>query len=108
MKWLYSVCLVLIAFLAACQAPGGPDIGTAVRDGVKAGVEAADRNRDGVLTNQEIRDSKNDPTFWIAIGGALLGILGLGGAAGASRKANKVEVETDEQWDELRKVQAKP
>lgn len=106
MKWLYHVCLVLMAFLAACQVPA--DIGTAVREGVRSGVEAADRNRDGVLTNREIKDSKNDPTFWLAIGGALMGILGLGGAAGASRKANKVEAETDEQWDELRKAQAKP
>ena len=105
MKWLYTVCLVLIAFLAACQVPGGVDVGTAVRDGVKAGVEAADRNNDGVLTNREIRDSRNDPTFWLAIGGAVLGMLGLGGAAGASRKANKVEAETDEQWDELRKTE---
>jgi hypothetical protein len=106
MKWLYTVCLVLMACLAACQTPS--DVGTAVRDGIQAGVAAADRNRDGVLTNREITDSKNDPTFWIAIGGAVLGMLGLGGAAGAKRTANKVEVETDEQWDELKRIQRQP
>lgn len=89
MKWLYSVCLVLI--FAACQ---GMDVGGAVRDGIRAGVEAADRNHDGMLTNREITDSKNDPMFWTAIGGALLGLLGLNGA----RKAQK---ETDELYDKI-------
>jgi hypothetical protein len=108
MKWLYTVCLVLMACLAACQTPGSIDIGGAVRDGIKAGVEAADRDNDGVITNRELKDSKNDPTFWIAIGGAVMGLLGLGGAAGAKRTANKVEVETDEQWDELKRIQRQP
>ena len=105
MKWLYNVCLVMLAFLAACQTP--VDIGGAIRDGVKAGVTAVDRDQNGVITNREIKDSKNDPMTWIAVGSALLGILGLSGAAGASRIAKKVEAETDEQWDELRKLQPK-
>lgn len=95
MKWLVNVCsIVVLMLLAACQIPSGVDVGGAVRDGIQAGVAAADRNQDGILTNREIKDSKNDPMFWTAIGGALLGLLGLNGA----RKAQR---ETDELYDRV-------
>lgn len=91
--------LTLFLFLvlaAACQVPaGGVDVGAAVRDG----IAAADRDRDGQLSKDEIRGAKNDPMFWLTFGSTILSILGLGGAAAAKRQANKVEAEVDEQWD---------
>lgn len=102
MKWLYSVCLVLI--FAACQGMQPVDVSSIIAETAKA----VDRNNDGQVTNEEIRGVKNDPTFWIALGSGILSLLGLGGAAGASRKAKQVEVETDEQWDELKRLQTKP
>ncbi len=104
MKWLLTVCLALL--LAACQLPNGAplDVGAVVRETVKA----VDRNDDGVVTNREIQDSKSDPNFWIAIGSALLGVLGLGTAGAARATAKKVEAETDQQWDnELKRLRAR-
>lgn len=82
--------VLLLLGCAACQLPNGADLGGAVRDGIAAGVAAADRNQDGVLTNREIKDSKSDPMFWTSIGGALLGILGLTGARRAQRDADEL------------------
>ena len=87
MKWLYFCCLALFV---ACQTPSNIDLGAVVRET----AEAVDRNHDGVVTKEEIRDSKNDPMFWTAIGGALLGLLGLNGARRAQR-------DTDELFDKL-------
>lgn len=78
------LCLLPLIF-SACQVPQNIDIGGAVREGVKAGVQAADKNQDGTLTHTEIRDSKNDPMFWLAIAGAVSGLLGMNG----SRKAQQ-------------------
>lgn len=94
---LYCACVLLFLLVAGCTVP--EQIGTAVRDGIAAGVAAVDRNNDGVITNRELQYSKNDPTFWIAIGSALLGILGIG----ASRRAQK---DTDELYDATHKVDA--
>jgi hypothetical protein len=99
MKWLYNVCLVLLTIMAACQTPNGIDIGTAIRDSVKSGVEAADRDRNGTLTNREITDSKNDPMFWVSIAGALLGLFGVSKAGTANVAAAKAQKEAEEAWE---------
>lgn len=91
--------LFLFLLLTACMAPGGQ----AITDAVREGVAAADRDRDGQLSKDEIRQAKNDPMFWLTFGSAILSILGLGGAAAASRKTNKLETEVDEQWEASRK-----
>jgi hypothetical protein len=93
MKWLL---LCLLFTLAACVAPGGQypqvDIGKVVSDT----VAAVDRNRDGAVTNSELKDSKNDPMTWIAIATSLLGLFGVGAV---NAKTNRVERNTDELWD---------
>lgn len=86
--------LLIASIFSACQLPNGADIGGAVRDGIAAGVQAADRNQDGILTNREIKDSKNDPMFWTTIGGAVIGLLGL-------LNAKRAQGETNEQWTEI-------
>jgi hypothetical protein len=97
--------LLTLLALVACQTPFPTE---AFRDAVESGVEAADRNHDGVLTNREIKDSESDPMFWVAIGSALLGIFGVGKATQAHGLAKHVAKETDEQWDILTAKPAAP
>ena len=89
----------LFLFAAACGAFQPVDAAEVAREA----VAAADRDRDGQLSKDEIRQAKNDPMFWITFGTAILSVLGIGGAAAAGRKARQVEIETDQQWDEIRK-----
>ncbi len=93
------IILIAALALAACGTLQPVDVGAVVRDA----VTAADRNSDGLLTNREVKDAKNDPNFWLTVGAGLLGILGLAKGQSAERLARKVEVETDEQWDALNK-----
>jgi hypothetical protein len=99
MKWIPSVSLVLLAvLLAGCQG-FQVDIPKVVDETVKA----MDRNHDGQISSGEIRVSKNDPTFWLTIGSLILNILTGGVAASARSRSIKVEDETDEQWEEMRR-----
>jgi hypothetical protein len=96
MRTYFALCLLLSLALIGCQIPsGGIDLSTAVRDGVLA----ADRDRDGALSKEELRGVKNDPIFWITIANSLASIFGLAKAQSAQRTAAKVENEVDEQWD---------
>lgn len=99
MRNIIPLLAITISILAACGTMQPVDLSSVVRDA----VTAADRNTDGVLTNREVKDAKNDPNFWLAVGGGLLGLLGLAKGQSAERLARKVEVETDEQWDAMTK-----
>ena len=67
--------LLILAAFSGCTT--NPDLAGKLTDALTVAVSAADKNRDGTLSNSEVRDSKNDPGFWIAVGGALLGLFGL-------------------------------
>lgn len=103
-----AISLVLLALLTltACQLPSGQpvDIGPVIRET----VATIDRNQDGLVTNRELKDSKNDPMAWITLVGGILGAFGLvtsqqakSQAADAKGLAKHVAAETDEQWDIL-------
>ena len=96
---LYIGLLFSMFFVAACQPFGGQPFD--VTGVVKETVRAVDRDQDGQVTNREIKDAKNDPNVYIAVGTALLGLLGLMRGQQAHQLAAKVERETDEQWEKL-------
>lgn len=107
MKALLLFALLLI--LSACQMPDGSRVDTAAV--VKAATDAAiaaDRDVDGRVSNRELKDAASNPLNWIAVIGAILGAAGAASARTSSKKVDKVEAETDEQWDELRKLDARP
>lgn len=102
MKWILLI-LALLMF-SACKTGENFDLGAVVKET----VAQTDRDRDGQVTKEEVRAAGSDPMVWLAIGSTILGALGLGGAASASKKARQVEIETDEQWEELKRMQIKP
>lgn len=106
MKWL---CLSVLLALAACISPQQQEhIGRIVTDT----VTHVDRDGDGRVSNRELKDSKNDIGMWVGIATGLIGLLT--GTVGATRSgsaanlARKVESETDEQWEELKRIQQQP
>lgn len=70
--------------LSACGtlSPEQQQINTDVLNTV---IKAVDRNNDSIVTNQEIKANKNDPSFWIGIGASILGLLGLTKAQGTKK-----------------------
>jgi hypothetical protein len=97
--------LLLPLLLVACQSPGGPpvDVAAVVKTATDA-VVAADRNADGRVSSSEAKDFTQSPAVWIGILSTLLGGAGLLKANSANKVAEKVAVETDEQWDHLQKL----
>jgi hypothetical protein len=91
-----TLCIPLLA-LAACQTPPNVDLGAVVRDA----VVTVDANRDGNITNREVKDSQGNVYLWTSIAAAIMGLLGLTQAQGAKGVAKQAQVETDEQWDIL-------
>jgi hypothetical protein len=104
-----TLLFALLLTLAACQMPDGRrfDAETAIKVATDAAI-AADRDVDGRVSNRELKDAAGNPLNWIAVIGAILGAAGAASARTSSKKVDKVEAETDEQWDELRKLDAKP
>lgn len=101
MKLLVSC--VLLTF-AACQVPANIDIPSVAREI----VVQLDRDGDGIVSKEEIRRSKDDPTFWVGMSGVIMGLLGLFKSARAQQVAQQVQVETDQQWDnELSRLRAR-
>jgi hypothetical protein len=95
-----SILLSLAMLIAgACQ----PLQDGAIKDAVRDGIAAADSDGDGTVSRKEIRDVKNDPMFWITIANSLAAMFGLAKANSAAKQVAKVEHETDQQWDEIRK-----
>ena len=84
--------LLPVLLFAACQTPPNIDIPAVIN----TTVSAMDKNKDGALTNQEIKSSQNDPMFWINVGTALLALFGLS-------KANSASKGVDELYDRTHK-----
>lgn len=98
MRYLF---LLLFVFLAACQV--SPETAARIEAATTKIVAAADRDQDGRVTITEVGGVANDPTAWIAIGSALLGLFGIGKAQAASANAAKAQRDADELYDRTHK-----
>jgi hypothetical protein len=81
--------LTILLSLASCTATS-PELATKLTEALATAVSAADKNQDGALSNREVTDSKNDPSFWIALGGALLGLFGAAKGQQASKGVDQL------------------
>lgn len=98
MRTYFSLSLLLsvvLLFVAACRVPTDIDVGEVVR----ATVTAIDRDKDGALSKQELRDWKNDPLVWLSIVNAIATALGLAKAQSTHKELAEVKTEVDEQWE---------
>lgn len=89
----------LMLTFAACESfrlP--PDTAERVGNTIERTVEVVDRDRDGYVTNAELKNAEGNVALWGALITGILGLLG-GGTYAASKRAGTAQAQVDELYD---------